>query len=221
MLDFVLQPRDIGSKDWATVLFVISFALIAVTRSVFESRFVDFSKLAYSDKYIKIYRDGGNLLNWFTIALFVVQIISFAFFIQLSLSFFEIIEKTDWISYIQIITLLGIFILSKYLIEKIIATSFNIEEFSEQFNLQKVSYRTYLGLSILPLNVILFYNKTPIDFLIYLTIAVILIINIYTYLVSLKIYQNLITGKLFYFILYLCALEIAPYYFMYYLFTKT
>jgi len=221
MLDFVLQPRDIGSKDWATVLFVISFALIAVTRSVFESRFVDFSKLAYSDKYIKIYRDGGNLLNWFTVALFVVQIISFAFFIQLSLSFFEIIEKTDWISYIQIITLLGIFILSKYLIEKIIATSFNIEEFSEQFNLQKVSYRTYLGLCILPLNVILFYNKTPIDFLIYLTIAVILIINIYTYLVSLKIYQNLITGKLFYFILYLCALEIAPYYFMYYLFTKT
>lgn len=221
MLDFVLQPRDIGSKDWATVLFVLSFVLIAVTRSVFESRFVDFSKLAYSDKYIKIYRDGGNLLNWFTIALFIVQVISFAFFIQLSLSFFKIIEKTDWISYIQIITLLGIFILSKYLIEKIIATSFNIEEFSEQFNLQKVSYRTYLGLCILPLNVILFYNETPIDFLIYSTIAVILIINIYTYLVSLKIYQNLIIGKLFYFILYLCALEIAPYYFMYYLFTKT
>ena len=221
MLEIVLEPRIIGSKDWATVLFVLSFVLIAVTRSVFESRFVDFSKLAYSDKYIKIYRDGGNLLNWFTIALFIVQVISFAFFIQLSLSFFKIVEKTDWISYIQIITLLGIFILSKYLIEKIIATSFNIEEFSEQFNLQKVSYRTYIGLCILPLNVILFYNETPIDFLIYFTIAAILLINVYTYLVSLKIYQNLIIGKLFYFILYLCALEIAPYYFMYYLFTKT
>jgi len=221
MLDFVLQPRDIGSKDWATLLFVLSFVLIAVTRGIFENRFIDFSRLAYSDKYIKIYRDGGNLLNWFTIALFVVQVISFAFFIQLSLSFFKIVEKTDWISYIQIITLLGIFILSKYLIEKIIATSFNIEEFSEQFNLQKVSYRTYIGLCILPLNVILFYNETPIDFLIYFTIAAILLINVYTYLVSLKIYQNLIIGKLFYFILYLCALEIAPYYFMYYLFTKT
>jgi len=221
MLDFVLQPRDIGSKDWATVLFVLSFVLIAVTRSVFENRFVDFSKLIYSDKYIKIYRDSGNLMNWFTIALFVVQVISFAFFIQLSLSFFKIVEKTDWIAYVQILTLLSIFILSKYLIEKIIATSFNIEEFSEQFNLQKVSYRTYIGLCILPLNVILFYNETPIDFLIYSTIAVILLINIYTYLVSLKIYQNLIISRLFYFILYLCALEIAPYYFMYYLFTKT
>ena len=220
MLDFVLQPRDIGSKDWATLLFVLSFVLIAVTRGIFENRFIDFSRLAYSDKYIKIYRDSANLMNWFTIALFVVQVISFAFFIQIILSYFGFSSKTDWVQYIQIVTLLGVFILSKYLIEKIIATSFDVEEFNEQFNLQKVSYRTYIGLCILPLNVILFYNDTPIDFLIYFLIAAILLINILTYFISLKIYQNLILSKLFYFILYLCALEIAPYYFMYYWFTK-
>ena len=220
MLEIVLQPRIIGSKDWATVLFVLSFLLIAVTRGVFETRFADFSKLAYNDKYIKIYRDSANLMNWFTIGLFIVQVISFAFFIQLILSYFGYCQKTDWIKYIQIVTLLSIFILSKYLIEKIIATSFNIEEFNEQFNLQKVSYRTYIGLFILPLNVILFYNDTPIDFLIYLIIVAVLLINLMTYFISLKIYQNLILSKLFYFILYLCALEIAPYYFMYYWFTK-
>ncbi|RRJ93840.1 DUF4271 domain-containing protein [Flavobacterium macacae] len=220
MLEIVLQPRIIGSKDWATVLFVLSFLLIAVTRGVFETRFADFSKLAYNDKYIKIYRDSANLMNWFTIGLFIVQVISFAFFIQLILSYFGYFEKTDWIKYIQIVTLLSIFILSKYLIEKIIATSFNIEELNEQFNLQKVSYRTYIGLCILPLNVILFYNDTPIDFLIYLIIVAVLLIILMTYFISLKIYQNLILSKLFYFILYLCALEIAPYYFMYYWFTK-
>lgn len=69
MLDFELHSRAIGSKDWATVLFVFSFILIAVARTVFENRFIDFAKLAYSDKYIKIYRDSGNLMNWFTIAL--------------------------------------------------------------------------------------------------------------------------------------------------------
>ncbi|MFC6098178.1 DUF4271 domain-containing protein [Flavobacterium qiangtangense] len=220
MLEIVLQPRILESKDWATVLFVLSFVLIAATRGVFETRFADFSKLIYSDKYIKIYRDSANLMNWFTIALFVVQVISFAFFIQIILSYFGFSSKTDWVQYIQIVTLLGIFILSKYLIEKIIATSFDVEEFNEQFNLQKVSYRTYIGLCILPLNVILFYNDTPIDFLIYFLVAAILLINILTYFISLKIYQNLILSKLFYFILYLCALEIAPYYFMYYWFTK-
>ena len=51
-------------------------------------------------------------------------------------------------------------------------------------------------------------------------ISIVLIINLFTYLVTLKNYQNILLGNLFYFILYLCALEIAPYYFMYYWFTK-
>jgi len=107
------------------------------------------------------------------------------------------------------------------LIEKIIATSFNIEEFNEQFNLHKVNYRTYIGLLLLPVNIILFYNESPHPVVLYIIIGLIIIASIISYLVSLRIYQNLILGKLFYFILYLCALEIAPYYFMYYWFTKS
>ena len=221
MIENVLHPRIIENKDWATILFVMSFALIAVTKSVFENRFSEFSRLLVSDKYIKIYRDNSQLMSWFNITLFIVHLISLAFFIQLALHYFGYASKTDWLLYIQIVTFLGVFILSKYLIEKIIATSFNIEEFIEQFNLQKVSYRTYIGLLLLPINVMLFYNNNVSKTLIFATIAIVLIINLLTYLVSLKNYQNLLFSKMFYFILYLCALEIAPYYFMYYWFTKS
>jgi len=219
--DILFHQRILESKDWATVLFVFSLLLVAVTRSVFETRFADFSKLIFSDKYIKIYKDSSNLMSWFNVAMFLVQIISFAFFIQFLLSYFGYVSQTDWIVYIQLITLIGVFILSKYLIEKIISVSFNIEEFIEQFNLQKVSYRTYVGLVLLPLNMVLFYNNDVPKIVVYLIIAIILVINTLTYLNSLKIYQNLIISKLFYFILYLCALEIAPYYFMYYWFTRS
>lgn len=221
IMEISFQERIIENKDWATVLFVICFVLIAIIKSVFENRFGDFLKLIYSDKYIKIYKDSSNLMSWFTIALFLVQLISLAFFIQLLLHYFGYVSKSDWLMYIQIVTLLGVFILSKYLVEKIIATSFNIEETLEQFNLQKVSYRTYLGLLLLPVNIIMFYNNFIPITAIYFIIAAILIINLLTYLNSLKIYQNLIFGKLFYFILYLCALEIAPYYFLYYWFTRS
>jgi len=221
IMEISFQERIIENKDWATVLFVICFVLIAIIKSVFENRFGDFLKLIYSDKYIKIYKDSSNLMSWFTIALFLVQLISLAFFIQLLLHYFGYVSKSDWLMYIQIVTLLAVFILSKYLVEKIIATSFNIEETLEQFNLQKVSYRTYLGLLLLPVNIIMFYNDFIPITAIYFIIAAILIINLLTYLNSLKIYQNLIFGKLFYFILYLCALEIAPYYFMYYWFTRS
>ena len=220
MIENILHPRITESKDWATVLFVLSFAIIAVTKSVFENRFGDFANLIFSNKYNKVYRDSSHLKSGFTISLFLVQVISLAFFIQISLSYFGHASKTDWILYIQIFTFLTFFVLSKYLIEKIIATSFNIEEFMEQFNLQKVTYRTYIGLIILPLNIILFYYDSFSRNIPLLIIATILIINILTYLISIKNYQNIIFGKLFYFILYLCALEIAPYYFMYYWFTK-
>lgn len=221
MMDFAFEPRVLATRDWATILFVVALVLVAVTRSVFENRFGEYIKLAASDKYVKVYRDSSHLMSGFNVALFVVQLISLAFFVQLVLSYFGHGSKTDWILFIQLITFLGVFILSKYLIEKIVATAFHIEEFTEQFNLQKVSYRTYIGLLLLPIDVILFYNDNPSKSLIFALIAVVLTTNLLTYLVSLKNYQNLLLSKLFYFILYLCALEIAPYYFMYYWFTKT
>ena len=220
MIETILQPRILEQRDWATYLFIFSFVLIAITKTAFETRFSEFLRILVTDKYIKVYKDTSHLMSGFTILLFIVQIISFSFFIQLVLNFFGYVSKTDWIIFIRIFTFFGIFVLSKFLIEKIVATIFNIEEFAEQFNLQKVSYRTFIGLILLPINIYLFYNNTPANILIYITIAVILIINLFSYLVSLKIYQNLLIGKLFYFILYLCALEIAPYYFMYYLITK-
>ena len=95
MIDTIFHLRIIENKDWATILFVISFATVAITKSAFENRFADFAKLIYSDKYINIYKDGNHLNSGFTIALFFVQLISFAFFIQISFSHFIELIKID------------------------------------------------------------------------------------------------------------------------------
>ena len=220
MIDTIPHLRIIQNSDWATVLFVVSFATVAITKSAFENRFADFAKLIYSDKYTNVYKDGSHLNSSFTISLFFVQLISFAFFIQIALSYFGYASKTDWILFIQIITFLVYFVLSKFLIEKIIANAFNIEEIVEQFNLQKVIFRTYVGLILLPINIFLFYNNDVSINFITILVYIVLITCVLIYLVSIKNYQNIIFSKLFYFILYLCALEIGPYYFMYYWFTK-
>lgn len=219
-MEILFQERILATKDWATVLFVLCFILIAITKTFFEARFNEFLKLLVTDKYVKIYKDPSHMMSWFTISLFFVQLISFSFFALILLDHFGLADKNDSIKFIQIITLIGVFVLSKYLIEKIIATSFKIEEFTEQFNLQKVSYRTFLGLILLPINILLYYNDMLPGFIIYFSLFTLLIINAFTYILSLKKYQNLLFSKMFYFILYLCALEIAPYYFMYYWFTR-
>ena len=220
MIETIFNPRIIDNKDWATILFVSGFALIAIVKTVFETRFNDFMNLIVSDKYIKIYRDSSHLMSGFTILLFIVQILSLAFFIQLALNSFGYISKTDWLVFIQIATVLFVFILSKFLIEKIIAATFDIEEFTEQFNLQKVSYRTYVALFLLPLDIILYYNDNLSQNGFLFIIISLIILNIITYIIALKNYQSLLFSKMFYFILYLCTLEIAPYYFMYYWFTN-
>ena len=215
-----LIPRIVENKDWVTIVFIMAFAIVAITKAVFENRFNDFINLIANNKYLKIYKDSSNLLSWFTVLLFVVQLISVSFFIQLVLSHFNYTTKTNWIVFIQIFTFVSVFILAKYLVEKMIATSFDAESFIEQFNLFKISYRSYLGIVLLPINILMFYTNFINTYVIIGLLLSLLAINAITYLISLKNYQNLIIGKLFYFILYICTLEIAPYYMIYYVASK-
>ena len=220
MLAIQLHDRIIESKDWATIVFIICVAIIAINKTISSVRFNEFVRLAYSDKYTKIYRDSSNLMSGFTISMFVLQLISFSFFTLLVLNQFHRAEKTDLIVYIQIFTFLSVFILSKFLIEKIIATAFKIEEFNEQFNFLKVNYRVFFGFIFFPVKIFLFYIWFDSDWFFWTLLIILITINITTYLVALKLYQNLLLRKIFYFILYLCTLEIAPYYFIYNWFTK-
>mgnify|MGYP003521574953 CR=1 FL=1 len=215
-----LSERILVNKDWATVLFVLAIAVIALNKSVFSIRFNEFIKLGYSDKYNKVYKDTNNLLSWFTISMFIIQLISFSFFILLMLSYFNYTKIDNYITYIQIVTFLFVFILSKFLIEKIIGTAINSESLVDKFNLVKVNYRAFLGFILLPINIVLYYNSWPIKEVFYIILSVFLLYNVFTYYFLVKTYQKTILSKLFYFILYLCTLEIAPYYFMYYWVTK-
>lgn len=220
MITIQLAERVLVNKDWATVLFVLAIALIAINKNIFSVRFNEFIKLGYSDKYNKVYKDTNNLLNWFTISMFFIQLISFSFFILLLLSFFNYTKTDNYITYIQIITFLFVFVLSKFLIEKIVGTAIDSESVVDQFNLIKTNYRAFLGFILLPVNIVLYYNQTPIKEVFYVILTVFLMYNVFTYYFLVKTYQKVIIGKLFYFILYLCTLEIAPYYFMYYWVTK-
>jgi hypothetical protein len=220
MTEHILHPRITNTNDWVTIVFMMAFGIIALTKSIHENRFEDFTKLIFSDKYTRIYRDSSHLMGIFSISLFFVQIISFSFFIHLLVSNFGYGSKTDWIQFIQIFTLVIYFILAKFLIEKIIGTAFKIEEVVEQFNLQKITYRTYVGLLLLPIDVVLYYYDTILKNIPLFVLYSIIVLNVLLYLFSIKNYRKEIFSKLFYFILYLCTLEIAPYYFMYYWFTK-
>lgn len=221
MLDLISNPRIINSTDWAIGLFLLALLLIAVTRTVFPVRFAEFMKLGYSDKYLKIYRDSNPILNWFNLSLFSVQIITLSFFILLLLTNYSGFSKTDGIGFFRIATLVTTSVLSKYVVEKIIAICFSIEEITDQFNNYKLSFRIYSSLLILPLVASMYFADNMNTTLLNTLCIIAVLINLGTYFFIIKTFQNVFVNKLFYFILYLCTLEIAPYYFMYYWFIKS
>ncbi len=220
MIILELKYRVLEQKDWATVLFFICFLLIAINKDSFFAQFKEFSRIIVSDKFLKIYKDTNLITSSFVLSMFFIQLIAFSLFLFLYFNYVALVQRHDFIFFIQIITGLSFFILFKYYIEKIIAVVFHIEDFSKQLQYTKVIYRNYIGLLLLPIVIILFYNKaycTPITLSI---LAVLLVLSLtVSYLISINSNQKLLLRKLFYFILYLCTLEIIPYYFIYYLIT--
>ena len=157
-MEIVFLNRYNYSLDWATILFVLTFAAIVVTRLTFARRFEDFIKLAVSNKYLSTYRDSNNLKSGFTISMFFVQMISLSLFLHYIISLTGAVTLNHFPTYLRILSILMFFVLVKYFLEKIIAVCFNMEDFAEQYNLLKVSYRSYLGLFLFPIVTILYYN---------------------------------------------------------------
>ncbi|WP_338410174.1 DUF4271 domain-containing protein [uncultured Flavobacterium sp.] len=217
MIAFELNQRIIENKDWATFLFLFCFAMIAIVKTLHEVQFNDFVNLPFSKKYNTTYKDSSHLFTFFTISLLFVQMVCFSFLIQLFLSHYNYTTKDNWTTFIQIFTALNFFMLCKFYVEKIIATVFDIEDLIASFNLKKITFRTYLALILLPVICILFYNSVLNSMLITLFVGIAMV---FYYLFSLLSYQKMILSKMFYFILYLCTLEIGPYYIIYHWFTK-
>ncbi|WP_025125437.1 DUF4271 domain-containing protein [Myroides odoratimimus] len=216
MENLILIERVLPSKDWATVLFFIGFSIIAVNRTIFGVRFSEFTKLAASNKYLKIYKDNTNLRNSFTLSFLLVQLISITFFIQITLKAFELIPDYNFGSFLMLLNFVTTFIIGKYLIDKIISTTFGIDEFSDALNLQKATYRNYIGMLLLAVDVLLFYNNITNKLIIGFMLIALIATNILLYVLFIKNNQKSIMNKVFYFILYLCTLEIAPYLLLYF-----
>lgn len=218
IIDF--QLRNIQSKDWAILLFAIATIIIAINKTLFGKRFSDFIRLATSDKYLKSYKNTSSLTNGFTIGFIFLYVLNISFLILIILHQYNIKSKYDWMAFAQVFTLYSAYISCKYIIEKIVSDTFGIDNFTDSFLLAKINYKNFLGLILLPFNLILYFNSSINNYIVVFVVGLICLINLISYISVIKLNQNSIGNKIFYFILYLCTLEIAPYYFIYYLITN-
>jgi hypothetical protein len=207
--------REVLSNDLFTIAIVIGLVLITVSKVMNPKRFNDFSIVLGNSKYLKIYARDQKFFDFFDALLFSNYV--------LSLSVFSIIAFNEVFSpvvitfsfFMKITLAIAIFIIMKILIERLIGSVFDIDFLTDTYLFQKITYKNFMGLILIPINLFLVYTIPVSKVFIYVFIGILTFIFCIGIITTLKTYQNLIKQNLFYFILYLCALEIAPYIILY------
>jgi len=207
--------RSIPTYELFTILIIVSMVFIALAKALFPKRFNDFIFVLGNSNYLKIYAREQKFFDKFDALLFINLILSGAIFAFLCLQNNNSPYNPSINSLFKLSFGIGSFILIKVLVERLIGSLFEIDQLIDQYMFQKISYKNFIGLILIPINLILIYSFKPPIMGLYIIIGLLILINLIGLFTSIKTNQSLIKQNLFYFILYLCALEIAPYIILY------
>jgi len=207
--------RNVPTYELFTILIVVSLLFITLAKAIYPRRFNDFVSVVGNSKYLKIYVREQKFLDKFDALLFVNLILSAAIFCFICFHYDSALLTPSSDDLFKLVVGIGIFVLIKVLLERLIGSLFEIDKLIDAYLFQKISYKNYLGLLLVPINVFLIFSFKPNLTIIYIIIIILLIINVSGLFTTIKTNQSLIKQNLFYFILYLCALEIAPYIIIY------
>jgi len=204
--------RATENIDWITVLIFSSLLFIVIAKGLFYNRFLNFIILPFNNKYIFMYSKKEKLINWFQFFFTLFLMVNFSLFVFfIWKSFMQSTEETDLVMFPVILGSLIGFILLKIILQLGNGFIFGANRTISEIIFKKLSYLNHSALIMFLANVILAYLLKDSKLVIYVALALILLVNGIGWVTILRNHQKFITNNFFYFILYLCALEIAPF----------
>lgn len=207
--------RNIPSYELFTILIVVGITFVAAAKAFSPKRFNDFVFVLGNSKYLKIYAREQKFFDKFDALLFANLILSAGTFGFICLNHNSPILEPSIDTLFKLTFGIGAIILIKVLLERLLGSLFEIDQLIDQYLFQKISYKNFLGLILVPINLLFIFSFKPTITILIIIFIIILLINIIGLITTIKTNQSLIKENLFYFILYLCALEIAPYIILY------
>ena len=201
--------REYFSNDTLTSLILFSILLLLILKKIDSEIFYENLQLHKKKLLGKLYN------NDFISFRFVNIIYLFVFLTNLSilLTIFsngEFNLKIFQNNFYHI----GLFIFLKYLLEKFIGWLFKFNRICNNYLSAKLFYFNTLGTLVLFLNILSVFSENFNQELVYVSLIIILLYLIISHFTIFFSFKNLIYKNWFYFILYLCTLEIIPYYYI-------
>nr|MUH39141.1 DUF4271 domain-containing protein [Zobellia laminariae] len=204
--------RTAGTADWITIILISSIVFLVLAKSLFYSRFLNFIILPFNNKYIFMYNKKEKLMNWFHIFFTIFQVINFSLFVFLARQILrgDTNDAYPFMYPIILACILG-FIVVKIILQMSNGFIFGSGKTISELIFKKLSYLNYSGIIMFLANVMLAYVAQGSEIVVYVAILLVLLINVIGWVTVLRNHQKFITSYFFYFILYLCALEISPF----------
>jgi len=206
--------RIIISKDWITIILLMIITLLIFNKIRHPLKFNKLHTLLFSSSYIGSYSKSTPLIlsvfNFIFIFIFII-VISLLLFVATSLYGFN--NNYELIFFFKIFVFALSYMLGRFIIGFLLSILFEKEKEQQYFTFLKLSYLSSFSILILPFLIVNFYINSTIYSHLILILACLLLI--YFFVLQVKNNQNLVFSNIFYFILYLCALEIAPYIIVY------
>ncbi len=207
--------REAVSNEWFTIFIVLSLGFLTLSKFLFSRKFDDFLVVIGNSKFLKIYSRDQKFIDGFDTLLFLNLVISVSIFSFFMYSEFVNPAEFDLFQFFKLLFGIGALVLIKVLLERLIGSLFEIDALIDSYLFQKTTYKNYTGFVLLPINILLIYTLSPSKSIIYVILGLIFLINLIGFVTSFKNHQKILLNNLFYFILYLCALEIGPYLILY------
>ena len=199
--------REYFSNDILTFLILFSILLILILKKIDGEIFYDNLQLHKKKLLGKLYNNdfiSFRLINIVYMLIFLINLsILFTIFSngEFNLNIFK-----NHIYYF------GLFVFLKYLLEKFIGWLFKFKKVCNNYLNTKLFYFNTLGILVLFLNILSVFSENFNEELVNVSLIVILLYLIISHFTIFFSFKNLIYKNWFYFILYLCTLEIIPYY---------
>ncbi|MAP53672.1 DUF4271 domain-containing protein [Altibacter sp.] len=213
-MDYI--ERNFVSQDWIILLMVICLVLYALAKYLYPKRFEEFVMLPITNKYFMVQGRNDEINHPFNLLLLVTQVVSVSLFIFLLIQINnpKVLHENPWL-FVQICTGYVVFVSIKFALEKIIGNIFSIDALINSYLYQKLSYRNLIAILFFMANLIFYFVYQPSSTVLLIFVLVVLALNSIALFYSYKTNGNAIMRNFFYFILYLCALEISPYIILY------
>ncbi len=203
--------RQIGQTDWITVIIFTSAVFLVLAKALFYSRFLNFIILPFNSKYVFLYNKKDKLLNGFNLLFGIFLLLNFSLFLYYGVDYYRPEGMiSSLLLYSVILILLLLFLFGKILTQLGSGTIFNSRAVISEIVFKKITYLNYSGLVMFLMNLLLTYVFAGSKVIYLLGAILVGIVLIIGWATIIKTHLKFVTSYFFYFILYLCALEIAP-----------